>query len=185
MPHVLLIFPMIVSTWSDQHCSYRSTRVTHNYRTRNDQRLTLHADTHCGTSVDTVHNRSSRQPFWADVSQPAVDPPNCRHRCWQWSVSAVWPALRRWTVPCRYQQKLHTTTGRGSGSVTVLVSTHVSWYLELEPHLFMIVMLAFFTVDFYLVIQGWRMTVLEPVPWFTHLWLWYRTRDGRSFSVKT
>jgi len=29
------------------------------------------------------------------------------------------------------------------------------------------------------------MTVLEPVPWFTHLWLWYRTRDGRSFSVKT
>ena len=54
-----------------------------------------------------------------------------------------------------YQQKLHTTPGRGSGSVTVLVSTHVSWYLELEPDycFLMIVILAFLTVDCCFVIQ--------------------------------
>jgi len=82
----ILLWENIYTCWCcqcTQHCSYRSTRLTHNYRTRNDQGLTLHAHTHCGTSVDTVHNRSSRQPFCADVSQPAVDTPLTGSLSWR------------------------------------------------------------------------------------------------------
>ena len=51
-------------------------------------------------------------------------------------------------------------------SVTVLVSTHVSWYLELEPDQFflMIVILAFLIADCFLVIQCSSIAGTKMIP---------------------